>query len=98
MGYVYAHVGEPEKAVSAFRSALDSRPDPSAAMDMAARLATNKHYQAALEIADLAMHLFRTVGAHPGSSVTEEGISLFQQVVRADLAAEQGGDTSDPGD
>jgi tetratricopeptide (TPR) repeat protein len=95
-GYVQAHIGQPDKAVEHFRKSLDSRPDPSAAMEMAARLATNNHHQAALEISGLALHLLRTVGAHAGSSVTEEGIRVFQDVVRADLAAEQDGDTSDP--
>jgi tetratricopeptide (TPR) repeat protein len=95
LGYVYANTGEPDNAVRSFMSSLDARPDPSAALDLAARLASNKHYQAALAISDLAMKLFKT-GARPGSSVTEEGIQVFQEIVRADLAAEQGGDTSDP--
>ena len=96
LGYVYASTGEPDKAVSAFMSSLDARPDPSAAMDMAARLASNNHHQAALAVSDLAMQLFKTIGGRPGSSVTEEGIQVFQEIVRADLAAEQGDDTSDP--
>jgi tetratricopeptide (TPR) repeat protein len=96
LGYVYASTGEPDKAVSAFMSSLDARPDPSAAMDMAARLASNNHHQAALTVSDLAMQLFKTIGGRPGSAVTEEGIQVFQEIVRADLAAEQGDDTSDP--
>jgi tetratricopeptide (TPR) repeat protein len=95
-GYVQAHIGQSDKAVEHFRKSLDSRPDPSSAMDMAARLATNNHHAAALEISEVAMHLLQTVGARAGSSVTEEGISVFQDVVRADLAAEQEADTSDP--
>jgi uncharacterized protein HemY len=95
LGYVYAATSEPAKAVRSFRSSLDARPDPSAAMDMAARLASNNHHQAALTISDLAMQLLE-MGARPGSSVTEEGIQVFQEIVRADLAADQGGDTADP--
>lgn len=96
LGYIRAYTNQPDAAVEAFRASLDSRPDASMAMDMAARLATNNHHEAALEISDIAMQIFRAEGAKAGSSVTEEGILVFQNVVRADAAAGQDADTSDP--
>ena len=99
IGYISAHLNEPAAAVDAFKASLDSRPDPSSAMAMAAVLATNRHRTEALYLSDLALEILSRDDERSTrrTNVTKADITQFQETVHADdVALQPGGDTPGP--
>ena len=84
--------------MEAFEESLASRPGASHAMIMAALLASSEYHREALHISELALSQLdadrqSTIGVN---RVSEADIRYFQDVVRADIEAQRGGDISDP--
>lgn len=100
IGYARIYAGRPVDALEAFQKSVNSRPGPSHAMAMAALLASNNYYSEALVLADRALaqlHKERAADPRLVHKVKESDIREFQQLVSADLAAQQQpADTSDP--
>ncbi|MGI9236905.1 MAG: hypothetical protein ACR2QZ_05880 [Woeseiaceae bacterium] len=94
IGFSSVYAGEARRAVVAFENSLRSRPGASHAMIMAAHLATNEYYDAALEFAEIALTQLEVEdqGILDGARVTQSDIVRFQDVVRADIAAQRNGE------
>jgi len=99
IGYTRVFMDSPDDAMEAFEKSLNSRPGPSHAMAMAALLASRGFGREALILADRALvQLRREMAEDPllVPKVSESDIQAFRKTVSADLAAQQGGGTSDP--
>jgi tetratricopeptide (TPR) repeat protein len=98
LGYVRASANKPAAAVAAFEASLDSRPNSSSAMAMAAILASNHYPDEALALSEIALRHLKTegVGALRAPPVTEDDIREFQDVARAESEMLRGAGTSDP--
>ncbi len=97
-GSVNAYSNEADAAMAAFEASLAARPGASHAMEMAAKMATNGHYDEALRLSEMAQAQIdaERLSSLTGGRVSESDIKAFQDVVRADRDAAQSGDTSDP--
>jgi tetratricopeptide (TPR) repeat protein len=98
IGRTHIFLDNPAAAVEAFEESLASRPGASHAMIMAALLASSEYHREALHISELALSQLdadrqSTIGVN---RVSEADIRYFQDVVRADIEAQRGGDISDP--
>jgi tetratricopeptide (TPR) repeat protein len=91
LGQTAIFMGDRDRAMSAFLASLESRPGASHAMMMAALMATGGYFEEALQIADLASAQIEADRRSTinGNRVSEADIRHFQDVVRADLAAQQ---------
>jgi len=89
IGFTSVHIGEPERAVSAFEKSLDSRPGAAHAMMMAADLASGDYYDEALHFSDIALQQLDAGRSNPlqGAPVNESDIHAFRATVRADREA-----------
>ena len=89
IGYTSVHIGEPERAVSAFEKSLDSRPGAAHAMLMAADLASGDYYDEALHFSGIALQQLKagTSNLMQGAPVNESDIHAFRATVRADREA-----------
>lgn len=98
-GFVSAYSRQPAVAIAAFEKSLAARPGASKAMEMAAHLATNGHFDEALRLSELALAQLdaERFSALTGGRVSEADIRSFQDVVRADRDAAQSGGIPDPG-
>lgn len=98
IGYTQAYLDQPAAAVDAFQASLDSHPDASSAMAMAAVLASNQHRVEALYLSEIALRLLASGdGDVRGTNINEKDVLQFQATVRAaDLTEPQGGDKRDP--
>ena len=101
IGYTRVYSGRPVAALEAFQRSLAARPGASHSMAMAAQLASNGYNREALILADGALERLREEMADNSklaSNVKESDIKAFQEIVRADLAAQQDGDISGQGE
>jgi tetratricopeptide (TPR) repeat protein len=98
VGITYAVSGYRQKSVAAFEESLFARPGVSHAMQMAAILASNGFFTDALRFSEIALEQLEEEKMAPLNvvSVGEADIKAFQAIVRADIEAQQGADTSDP--
>ena len=87
-GIVEAHLDNPAGAKAAFEDSLRSRPGASHAMQMAAVLASNDHFDEALHFSNRALEQLGTAskGAARVTRVTETDVREFQDNVRAAMA------------
>lgn len=87
VGYTYVAEGDSGAAVKAFRDSLRAEPGASPAMAMAALLASNGHFEEALEISNIGLaQLDEDRSLRAGQSlVNRDQILGFQQVVRDDI-------------
>ncbi len=85
LGLSHAQLGAVEESVAAFERSLDSRPGPGHAMMMAAVLADNKLFDAALHLSGIARQHAQeqSAGVLQGTRVTLADISDFESKVRA---------------
>lgn len=99
VGVTDAFSGRRQESVAAFEKSLAARPGASHAMQMASILATNGYYDDALRFSDIALQQLELEKMTPLNVVPvgEADIKAFQVIIRADLEAQQGADTLDPG-
>jgi tetratricopeptide (TPR) repeat protein len=98
IGVTEAFSGERQKSIAAFEESLAARPGASHAMQMATILATSGYYADALRFSDIALQQLEQAKTTPLNVVPvgEADVRAFQAIVRADIEAQQGADTSDP--
>ena len=98
IGVSYAYSGQREKAVSAFHESLNARSGAGHAMQMAAVLASSEFSEDALDFSDLALAQLEDQSSSvlSAAQVSESDIHAFQAIVRADMEASTGADTSRP--
>jgi hypothetical protein len=99
IGVTDAFSGHRQESVDAFEESLAARPGASHAMQMASILATNGYFVDALRFSEIALQQLEDAKSTPLNVVPigEADIRAFQVTVRADIEAQQGVDTPDPG-
>ncbi len=87
LGLSHARLGAAEEAVAAFEQSLESRPGTGHAMIMAAVLADNSLFDAALHLSGIARQHLReeTTGALEGARVSLADIADFENKVREEM-------------
>lgn len=86
IGLTYAYSNQPDAALLAYKKSLESRPGASHAMAMASQLASNNHFDEALELSEIAVSQIDADRASTmrGSRVSVDDIRGFQEAVRLD--------------
>jgi tetratricopeptide (TPR) repeat protein len=86
-GFVDVHLGEPERAATAFNDSLASRPGAGHAMFMAALFASNEFYEYALQFSDIALRQLDSGDSDQlrGTRVLRQDVVDFQREVHKHL-------------
>jgi hypothetical protein len=98
IGFVDVRAGRPSRAVTAFKESLLARPGAGHAMAMAALLASNGYLLEALDLSGIALLQLEAKPANSlqGAIVSKSDVQEFRANIRAELAAAESGEQSQP--